>query len=157
MMHRMTDWNFEFENTSGLPCPRPKRPPTQRRYFYTIKEPRNRFQGIDYASLCSLAGWHSKFATLLILCLKYDDGQFIYDVPNRVRKRSAKFSDYSNQPKVDSLEIGTNSNVLDSWFVYKLRFHYDFCILSQRISLAEVVCENNYFTKIKNRFQLFSI
>jgi hypothetical protein len=28
----------------------------QRRYFFTFKEPRNRFQGVDSASLCSLAG-----------------------------------------------------------------------------------------------------
>jgi len=29
--------------------------PQQRRYFYTYKEPRNRFQGIYSSSLCSLA------------------------------------------------------------------------------------------------------
>ncbi len=28
-----------------------------RRYFETYKEARNQFQGIDSASLCSLAGW----------------------------------------------------------------------------------------------------
>ncbi len=32
----------------------------QRRYFKSCKEPRNRFQGIDSASLCSLADWYDK-------------------------------------------------------------------------------------------------
>jgi hypothetical protein len=30
----------------------------QRWYFSTSKEPRNQFQGINFASLCSLAGWY---------------------------------------------------------------------------------------------------
>ncbi len=32
----------------------------KRRYFVNVKEPRNRFQGIDSASLCSLAGRYVK-------------------------------------------------------------------------------------------------
>ncbi len=41
--------------------------PQQRRYFYTYKEPRNRFQGIDTASLYSLADRYDNPITLLLL------------------------------------------------------------------------------------------
>ncbi len=41
--------------------------PMQRRYFKTCKEPRNQFQGIDFASLCACVGWRAGMTTLFLL------------------------------------------------------------------------------------------
>ncbi len=51
---------YHISMYSSSPCPSPlaRSTPeaTQSPNFYTFKEPRNRFQGINSASLCSLAG-----------------------------------------------------------------------------------------------------